>query len=152
MHHHRLEDDKQMTEAEFFQDLKGQIQALGYRFTPQRQQIISVFLDHDGHLTAKDVTEHIELKDSSIDQATVYRNLEFFHKLGILYSSLLGGQTVYEMAQSVPHHHLVCRRCHGVEPLDDHHFDELVKHLLHDHQFKAEISHLTISGLCAECL
>lgn len=135
----------------FLLELKEKLHLHGYRFTPQRQQIIDVFLDRHGHLTPKDVYDHLERLSAVIDQATVYRSLEFFNRLGILHSSQIGGQTVFELSQAVTHHHLVCRNCSGVMALDDHHFDHLVEHLWSEHQFKAELSHITISGLCSDC-
>ncbi|MEM8858850.1 MAG: Fur family transcriptional regulator [Chloroflexota bacterium] len=132
-------------------ELKDKLNSLGYRFTPQRKQIMDVFLLNDGHLTVKEVYDHLERDSAAIDQATVYRGLEFFSKLGVLHSSQIGGQNVFELTQAVPHHHLVCRNCEEVMALDDHHFDHLVEHLWEDHHFRAELSHVTISGLCANC-
>ena len=144
-HHPPIEPER------FQEELKDKLNSLGYRYTPQRQQIMDLFLKSEGHLTAKEVGEKIQENSAAIDPATIYRSLEFFHKIGVLYSSQLGGQTVFELAQTVPHHHLVCRNCEGVMPLDDHHFDQLVAHLWNDHHFKAELAHLTISGLCSDC-
>ncbi len=144
-HHHPVDPEK------FQAELKDKLNSLGYRYTPQRQQIVGLFLSEEGHLTAKEVTEHVQQQSASIDQATIYRSLEFFYKIGVLSCSQMGGQTVYEIAHSVPHHHLVCTNCDTVMPLDDHHFDDLVAHLWQDHQFRAELTHLTISGLCGHC-
>ncbi|MEM9775298.1 MAG: Fur family transcriptional regulator [Chloroflexota bacterium] len=135
----------------FLSELKTELHSHGYRFTPQRKQIIDVFLDRHGHLTPRDVYDHLEQLSAAIDQATVYRSLEFFSRLGILHTSQIAGQTVFELSQAVTHHHLVCRKCDEVLPLDDHHFDQLVEHLWAEHKFKAELSHVTISGLCSKC-
>jgi len=133
-------------------DALGQtLRDLGYRLTPQRKLIIDVLLHSHGHLTMREILERVQIKAAAVDQATVYRTLELFHKIGFVFSSQMAGQTVYELASAVPHHHLVCRVCHGVQPLDNHHFEHLVSHLLAEHHFQAELAHLTISGVCGQC-
>ena len=99
----------------------------------------------------REILEQVEAHSAAVDPATVYRTIELFHKIGFVFSSQMAGQTVYELASAVPHHHLVCRVCHGVQPLDDHHFEHLVSHLLAEHHFQAELAHLTISGICGHC-
>lgn len=140
---------------QFEVDLAGKLRSLGYRFTPQRRVVMDAVQQIQGHFTPQAVCNQInESTDDSAskaDQATVYRTLELFQKLGILYSSQVHGQTVFELAGEVPHHHLVCRNCNKVMALGDHHFDHLVEHLYKDHKFKAELAHLTISGLCDHC-
>lgn len=136
-------------------DLADKLRSLGYRFTPQRRAVMDAVQKIHGHFTPQAVCTQIDSTAESgankADQATVYRTLELFQKLGILYSSQMNGQTVFELAGEVPHHHLVCRNCNQVMPLSDHHFDDLVEHLQVGHQFKAELAHLTISGLCEHC-
>ncbi|MFK7804117.1 MAG: Fur family transcriptional regulator [Anaerolineae bacterium] len=140
---------------QFEVDLAEKLRSLGYRFTPQRRVVMDAVQHIQGHFTPQTVCNQINAsavnKSTKADQATVYRTLELFQKIGILYSSQVHGQTVFELAGEVPHHHLVCRNCNKVMALDDHHFDHLVQHLYEDHQFKAELAHLTISGLCDHC-
>ncbi len=145
-------------EQQFEIDLAEKLRSLGYRFTPQRKIVMEAVQQIRGHFTPQAVYNRINsVKESAVDksakadQATVYRTLELFQKLGILYSSQVHGQTVFELAGEVPHHHLVCRSCSAGLALDDHLFDDLVNHLDEDHQFKAELAHLTISGLCGAC-
>jgi Fur family ferric uptake transcriptional regulator len=49
------------------------------------------------------------------------------------------------------HHHLVCRECGNVIDLDESALTPLKESLLHDYQFSAELRHLGILGLCANC-
>lgn len=141
--------------SQFDIDLADKLRSLGYRYTPQRRVVMEAVQQLGGHFTPQAVCNQINAaavdKTHKADQATVYRTLELLQKLGIVYSSQVHGQTVFELAGEVPHHHLVCRNCSQVMPLDDHHFDDLVEHLWQDHQFKAELAHLTISGLCDHC-
>jgi len=105
----------------------------------------------EGHATVGEICETIEADGPMINRATVYRNIHFLHKLGLLVKGEIAGITVYELAYDEPHHHLVCHNCGHIAPLDNDHLQRLAQHLLEEHKFIAEISHLTIHGLCIEC-
>jgi Fur family ferric uptake transcriptional regulator len=63
----------------------------------------------------------------------------------------IGGRTIFEVVGDSPHHHLVCRQCEHVASLEDRYFEALAAHLLEEYGFAADLSHLAITGLCAEC-
>lgn len=132
-------------------DYVGQIRDRGYRMTPQRQIVLDTVCAHGGHATAGEIYESVNELQPAINRTTVYRILDFFCELQLVAKADIGGQTIYEVVGDSPHHHLVCRQCGQVTSLADHHFDELAAHLLEEHGFEADLSHLAISGLCAEC-
>lgn len=133
-------------------DLGEHLRGMGYRLTPQRRLIMDIILDAPTPLTAQGVFQSVQAHSDRVDQATVYRTLELFQKIGLIYASQKESQTVYERAAHVPHHHLVCRKCGKIEHLSDHHFQHLVDHLWEEHRFQVEINHLTLTGLCEHCL
>jgi Fe2+ or Zn2+ uptake regulation protein len=127
------------------------IRKQGFRLTPQRQLILDTVCEVGGHATAKEIHERIQVIAPAVNRATVYRTLDFFRDLRLIVASDIGGKTVYEIADPIPHHHLVCRRCGRVEALADHHFHELFDHLMSEHNFEAELDHVTIPGICDDC-
>ena len=127
------------------------IRELGYRVTPQRQMILEVVRESGGHVTAVDIYEQLQTKIPSLNQATVYRTLDFLCELRLVAKTEIHGQSVYEIVEEERHHHLVCRQCGHVDHLADHHLVDLCQHLMEEHGFKAEIDHLAITGLCAHC-
>lgn len=127
------------------------IRELGYRVTPQRQMILEVVRASGDHITAVAITEQLQAKIPSLNQATVYRNLDFLCDLRLVAKTEINGQSVYEIVEEERHHHLVCRQCGQMEHLADHHLADLSQHLMEEHGFKAEIDHLAISGLCGHC-
>jgi Fur family ferric uptake transcriptional regulator len=133
------------------QNFAKRIRQQGYRLTPQRQLILDTVCQAGGHATATEICRNVKRVAPAVNRATVYRTLNFFCQLRLLCSSEIAGKTVYEIADPVPHHHLVCRGCGHVAGLANHHFGELADHLLAEHQFEAELVHLTIPGLCADC-
>lgn len=123
----------------------------GFRVTPQRKLILDTICECGGHATAGEIYERVRCHMPTLNQATVYRVLDFFCALNLVAKTEIDGRCVYEIVGETPHHHLVCRRCGNVDLLADHHFDELAEHLLREHRFKVEVNHLAITGLCAEC-
>lgn len=119
--------------------------------TPQRQLILDAICQTGGHATIGQIYHYVSQKAPSLNRATVYRTVNFFTELQLVVRAEINGVTFYEIADPTPHHHLVCRHCGRVELLVAHHFQAVIDHLQQEHYFKAEINHLTISGLCIDC-
>ena len=132
-------------------DYVERIRESGYRMTPQRQIVLDAVCEHGGHATASEIYESVNEQQPAINRATVYRILDFFCELQLVAKADIAGRTVFELVGDSPHHHLVCRQCHYVTSLEDYHFEKLAAHLLAEHGFEADFSHLAITGLCAEC-
>lgn len=132
-------------------DYVQKIREQGYRMTPQRQIVLDTVCEYGGHATACEIYELVNDQQPAINRATVYRILDFFCEMQLVAKADIGGHTVFEVVGDSPHHHLVCRQCKQVTSLEDHHFAELASHLLEEHGFEADLSHLAITGLCAEC-
>ena len=134
------------------QDFVAQLRERGYRVTPQREIILDALCEMGGHATIAEIYTQVHAKAPAVDKATIYRSLQLFVTNDFVHSSKVNGETVYEISEPDPHHHLVCRHCNKVMGLSNQHFDALVAHLLAEHGFLAHINHLTIPGTCADCL
>ena len=132
-------------------DYVQQIRERGYRMTPQRQIVLDTVCAHGGHATASEIYESVNEQQPAINRATVYRILDFFCELQLVAKADIAGRTIFEVVGDSPHHHLVCRQCEHVASLEDRYFEALTAHLLEAYGFAADLSHLAISGLCAEC-
>ena len=132
-------------------DFATRIREQGYRYTPQRQLILDTLCRLGRHATVEEIYERIREVAPTISLATVYRTVSFLEELTLVVSADIQGDTVYEIAPDTPHHHLICRHCGEIVTLADHHLQDLVCHLAEEHDFRAEIRHLTISGVCADC-
>lgn len=129
----------------------AQMRDHGFRVTPQRLLILDAICEGQGHTTFDEIHVRVVSKAPGINQATLYRTLDFLCELGLVVSAEIEGRAVYEIAGETPHHHLVCRHCGQTQELRDLHFYELRDHLLSEHGFKADLGHQVIIGLCAEC-
>ena len=112
------------------QDLRGKLYERGYKMTPQRKQILKIFVEHPEHLSAEDVYGILREQDSEIGLATVYRALDLLSELGILVQIDFGdGCARYELNTADPnvhhHHHLICLKCKKVIEFDEDLLDEL---------------------------
>jgi Fe2+ or Zn2+ uptake regulation protein len=132
-------------------DYASIVRQQGHRLTPQREIILDALCAMQRHTTIGDLYDAVHTTTPTIDRATVYRTMHLFAELGVVVSAEIDGHTVFEVAAEKPHHHLVCRSCGTVSHLDHIHFEELAAHLDAKHGFAADLAHLTISGVCANC-
>ncbi len=88
------------------------------------------------------------------DEATVYRNINLFERLGIVSRLQLGWQTKVELSDAFHHHHhhFTCLKCGCVIPLEeDSAVERAIAGLTARHDFRATDHQLEIRGLCHKC-
>ncbi len=127
------------------------IRRRGYRVTPQREMILDAICEGGGHSSAEEIYGRVQAKAPAVNQATVYRTLDFLHKLGLIVAAEIGGRTVYEIAGETPHHHLVCRACGYTLQIDHDAVGALFAQIEREQKFKVETNHLALHGLCEPC-
>jgi Fur family ferric uptake transcriptional regulator len=129
----------------------ARIRESGFRLTPQRQLILDAVCEGGGHTSFDEIYARVQAKAPTINQATVYRTLDFLCQMRLVVAANIGGCKVYEIATETPHHHLVCRMCGRMESLDHEMVAGLFARIEHERQFKIDTSHLVLLGLCQEC-
>lgn len=124
----------------------------GYRLTPQREMIVEAVAHAGRHVTAEEVHEQVRVRTSAVNVATVYRTLDLLVELGLISRADLGdGKVSYASPIHGPHCHLVCRRCGYVIEADYELVAPLDGRLREHYRFVADLDHLAIPGLCADC-
>ena len=80
----------------------------GFRVTKPRLEIIKVLSNYP--LSAEEIHDALDKKNIRVDLASVYRSLELFVKMSVVYSIELGeGKKRYELVnKNYHHHHLIC--------------------------------------------
>jgi Fur family ferric uptake transcriptional regulator len=130
------------------QALKG----MGYRLTPQRMMVVEALHDADKHVSAEEIYARVRARYPYANISTVYRTLELLKELGLVTEIALGDGCVrFHPAEKGHHHHLVCQKCGKIIDLPESALGSLEKILLHDYQFKADLKHMAVFGLCPEC-
>ena len=128
-----------------------QLQARGFRMTPQRLAILRILDESTGHLTPLELYHQALQQMPGITEATVYRTLNFLTEQGLVLAAHVGsGQLVYEIAARA-HHHLICRQCGETREIGHDQLESLYERFQTDTGYQIDSMHLTFFGLCPEC-
>jgi Fur family transcriptional regulator, ferric uptake regulator len=145
-----------------FSDLEGAISALraqGLRISMARRLILQALFAATGPLPAEKIAEAaggISAKDgeqnTSLDAASVYRNLEAFERAGVVRHVHLGhGPGLYALVGEGEREYLYCERCHtavGFAPVE---LDDLRELIRERFGYSARFTHFPIVGVCNHC-
>jgi Fur family ferric uptake transcriptional regulator len=130
------------------QALKG----MGYRLTPQRMMVVEALHGADGHVSAEEIYTQIKARYPYANISTVYRTLELLKELGLVTEIALGDGCVrFHPAEKGHHHHLVCQKCGKIIDLPESALTPLEGAIADMYQFKADLKHMAVFGLCPEC-
>lgn len=135
-------------------DRKTEICALlrekGHRITRQKKVILDVFFDNPKKmLSVCDICTLIPAGEH-MDNATLYRNLQQFARLGILESMVDNeGLTRYSICDSAHHHHFICTGCGRIIPFPCN--DHFWKPYAEENDFHETFHRIEIYGKCADC-
>ncbi len=129
------------------------LRSRGYRITPQREMIIEAIAHSGHHINAEEVFAQVQERTHSVNIATVYRTLELLVEQGLASRIDLGEERViYATYQHGPHIHLVCRQCGQVIDANQDMLSVLNRQLQSEYQFAADLQHISVVGLCSNCL
>lgn len=137
--------------------LKAELNARGWRLTPQREKILHIFqnLPRGNHLSAEELYEVLKQKDESISLSTIYRSVKLMSRMGILRElELAEGHKHYELNHPYPHHHhhMVCIQCNRTIEFKN---DSILKHSLKQCEkegFQLIDCQLTVMTICPEAI
>jgi len=124
----------------------------GRPLTNQRQLLLEILRDAEGHIDAKELYRRASARDEFISTATVYRSLNLFKELGLIDEMRLSKvRCYYEIKQSPEHQHLVCQGCGKVIEFQNPHFQKLIDAVRRKHRFNITKAELYLEGYCPEC-
>lgn len=132
------------------EEFKVILNSRSQRITASRLEILGILKSNHKPLTMSEI--HSKTKNKKIDLATIYRTINLFADLGIVYEidfkdEFKRYELVYDRHH---HHHIVCKKCKRVENVEACVLDELEK-LLNKKGY-TEISHsLEFFGVCDRC-
>ncbi len=128
--------------------LKGK----GYRLTPQRMMVVEALHGADEHVSAEEIYAQVKVSYPYANISTVYRTLELLKVLGLVTEIALGDGCVrFHPAERGHHHHLVCQKCGRTIDLPESALTPLEGTLFDMYQFKADLKHMAVFGLCSGC-
>ncbi|MEO0948218.1 MAG: transcriptional repressor [Cyanobacteria bacterium J06641_5] len=139
------------------ESLKAELNARGWRLTPQRERILHLFQNLPGgdHLSAEELHELLQQRGEKISLSTVYRSLKLMTRMGILRElELAEGHKHYEINRPHPHHHhhMVCVQCNRTVEFKN---DSILKHSLKQTEkegLQLIDCQLTVMAVCPEAI
>ncbi len=132
-----------------FDRFKKLLKKNGRFVTTPRMRLFGVLQNHTT-LTLKELIRHT----SKHDQATVYRNIDLFERLGVINRLRLGWHTKIELSDVFQHHHhhMSCVNCGKIFILKDNDtIEQEITHIASRSGFKPMDHQLEIRGLCKNC-
>lgn len=122
------------------------------RYSFQRELILKELKKRpNSHLTADEIYKIVKKKSSKISFGTVYRNLGVLeHNDKIKKVVISSERAVYE-AEDKPHHHLICRKCGGIQNVFKPASFKCVSCLSWVKDFHIEDAYINAFGICAKC-
>lgn len=140
------------------EDLRAKLSERGYKMTPQRKEILKIFVEHpqSRHMSAEDVYNILREQNSEIGLATVYRALDLLSELGILVHVDFGdGCARYELNTADPkihqHHHMICLKCGKIIEFQEDFLDDLEAVIDKEFGFQIINHELKFFGYCKDC-
>ena len=123
------------------------------KMTPQRREILDVFLAEEGHVTSEELYQKVKRDSPSIGQATVYRTLKLLADSGLAKAVEFGdGAVRYEILYGQSHHdHLICEECGVNVEVVDPAIERLQVEVASRHGFKLTAHKLYLYGICSDC-
>lgn len=136
--------------------IKEKLQKEGYKLTTQRRAILKVIVDNnDKHLSSDEVFSIVRGDYPELGIATVYRTLQLFEKLNIVYKlNFDDGCSRYELSAGSDnhhHHHLICLSCGKVIEVKLDLLEALEEEIESEGQFAIVDHNVKFYGYCSEC-
>ncbi len=137
-------------------DITETLQVGGYKLTSQRKAILNVIIENqDDHLSCDEIYSMVREKHPDLGIATVYRTLQLFEKLEIVYRlNFDDGCSRYELTSDSKehhHHHLICLDCGKVIEVKLDLLDTLEEEIEKEEHFTIVDHNVKFYGYCNDC-
>ena len=129
------------------------IREKGLRYTPQREEILNIFLSVEKHLSIDDLYRIVKKKNPDMGYTTVYRTMKLLEEAGLCSEIDFGdGISRFEHRYGHEHHdHLICVKCGGYTEVIKPRIERLQEKLAKEKQFTPLRHKLQIFGICGKC-
>ncbi len=130
----------------------------GYKTTTQRSIIFDILTEHkDEHLSTEEIYELIKDKTPGMGIATIYRTLQLFEEIGLVYKhNFDDGCSRYEIlspnnTEVHQHHHLLCKKCGKIIEVKEDLMNSLEEIIEKQYNFEILNHVVKFTGICSEC-
>jgi Fur family ferric uptake transcriptional regulator len=133
-----------------FESIEDAIRAVrdrGMRLSTARRLVLEAFFAAAGPVSAVHLAHTL-----SIDESSVYRNLEVLERHGLIRHVHLGhGPGLYVLLGGHETEYIYCERCAKVTAVAPEELDPLRETIKEQFGYQARFAHFAIVGLCEQC-
>jgi Fur family ferric uptake transcriptional regulator len=127
------------------------MKAPGFKRTNQRVEIMDFLKDNRSHPTVEEIYEGVRKKLTRISRATVYSNLKFLARRGLIQEVNIKGVSRFE-PNLKPHHHIICRKCGEIVDFESRELtDYSLKVAGKLRGFSVDSASTSFYGVCSKC-
>lgn len=130
----------------------------GYKTTTQRSMVFDILAENkDQHLSTEEVYELIKSKNPHMGIATIYRTLQLFEEIGLVYKhNFDDGCSRYEIlspnsSEVHQHHHLLCKKCGKIIEVKEDLMNTLEDIIEKQYNFEILNHVVKFTGICSQC-
>ena len=128
------------------------IQTEGLKTTRQRNTIVNVFFNLNGHISVEELLREVKIVNPKIGYATVYRTLHLLVRSALVEERRFGdGLARYEGHSQVEHHdHMICQNCGRIFEFFNPELEARQEKLAEAHEFTIHRHRLELYGVCKD--
>ncbi|MEJ0021873.1 MAG: Fur family transcriptional regulator [Candidatus Doudnabacteria bacterium] len=132
-------------------DYKQVLRAVKLKATPGRIELLAFLTNTLQPYSIKEIGKAVGSK--TLDQATIYRNLEHFREAGLVRHIDFGdGVGRFELKTHNHHHHIICTSCRKVEDIHvERDVGPIEQKIRRKKHFTVHSHSLEFFGLCKAC-
>lgn len=130
----------------------------GYKTTTQRSMVYDILTDNKNqHLSTEEVYALVKNKNPKMGIATIYRTLQLFEEIGLVYKhNFDDGCSRYEILSPYSnevhqHHHLLCKKCGKIIEVKEDLMNSLEEIIEKQYNFEILNHVVKFTGICSEC-
>ena len=130
------------------------IENKGIKLTPQRKEILKVFLkSKEKHLSAYKIKELLRKDNKNPGLATIYRTLNLFEKNNIVQKREFNEKyACYELVYNKGNHiHLICKECGKIIEMENILPENIEEKIMDKKGFECVNYSIKIYGYCENC-
>lgn len=123
------------------------------RNTPQRYNVLEVFLKQEGHLSVDELHDMVKKEYSGVSHSTTFRTMKIIESAGLA-TKFRGSDSVLRFEHRYNHSnhgHLVCLSCGNISEFDNKALVEIQNKIAKKYGFQPLRYGTKVSGICAEC-
>ena len=130
-----------------------QLKQIGLKSTLPRIKILKMLeSNRKRHYSAEDVYKIMLERNESIGLATIYRVLTQFESAGLLIRHHFADRSVFELADTDHHDHMLCMECGKIIEFMDKSIEKAQLSIAKEHNFEIHDHSLYLYGKCSKCL